>query len=89
MNVGSPTEVSMLDLARLIIRMTGSASTIRFVPLPVDDPRVRRPDTALARSALGWQPVVPVDAGLERTIEWFRQEGAAVDQSQAQVVRSA
>ncbi|WP_030168439.1 NAD-dependent epimerase/dehydratase family protein [Spirillospora albida] len=73
-NIGSPYEISMLDLARLIIELTGSSSTVRFVERPVDDPEVRRPDTALARDVLGWSPRVTVDEGLRGTIEWFARE---------------
>ncbi|MEZ5092433.1 UDP-glucuronic acid decarboxylase family protein [Nocardioides sp.] len=72
MNLGNPHEVSMLDLARWIIELTGSASQIQLVPRPVDDPEVRRPDTTLARERLGWEPKVPIEQGLQRTIEWFR-----------------
>ena len=72
MNIGSPDEISMLDLARCVIKRTGSASSIQFVPLPVDDPRVRRPDTSLARAVLGWEARVPLDVGLDRTIAWHR-----------------
>ncbi|GAA3960753.1 GDP-mannose 4,6-dehydratase [Actinomadura viridis] len=74
MNIGSPYEISMLDLARLAIRLTGSRSAIRFVERPVDDPRVRRPDTTLAREALGWAPAVSVEGGLRSTIAWFVRE---------------
>ena len=72
MNIGSPDEISMLDLARCVIRRTGSSSTVEFVPLPVDDPRVRRPDTSLAKAVLGWQAEVPLETGLDRTIAWHR-----------------
>ncbi|MFC5751555.1 NAD-dependent epimerase/dehydratase family protein [Actinomadura rugatobispora] len=74
MNIGSPYETSMLDLARLIIELTGSRSAIRFVERPVDDPCVRRPDTSLARAVLGWAPEVPVEEGLRATIGWFERE---------------
>ncbi|WP_067816224.1 UDP-glucuronic acid decarboxylase family protein [Actinomadura kijaniata] len=74
MNIGSPFETSMLDLARLIIEMTGSRSRIRFIERPVDDPAVRRPDTTLARRVLGWEPRVSVEQGLRATIEWFVRE---------------
>jgi dTDP-glucose 4,6-dehydratase len=72
MNIGSPDEISMLELARCVIQRTGSASSIQFVPLPVDDPRVRRPDTSLAKAVLGWEARVPLDIGLDRTIAWHR-----------------
>ncbi|HEX6471274.1 MAG TPA: NAD-dependent epimerase/dehydratase family protein [Streptosporangiaceae bacterium] len=73
-NIGSPFETSMVDLAQLIIELTGSASGIRFIERPVNDPAVRRPDTTLAREVLGWEPRVPVRDGLENTIEWFAKE---------------
>ncbi|MGI5166666.1 UDP-glucuronic acid decarboxylase family protein [Spirillospora sp. CA-253888] len=74
MNIGSPFETSMLDLARLIIEMTGSRSRIRFIERPVDDPAVRRPDTTLAHEVLGWKPKVTVEEGLRSTIAWFVEE---------------
>jgi len=70
-NIGNPQEISMIDLARRIIDLTGSSSPIEFVPLPVDDPKVRRPDTTRARTLLGWEPTVGLDAGLRRTLRWF------------------
>ncbi|MFG2089637.1 NAD-dependent epimerase/dehydratase family protein [Spirillospora sp. NPDC048824] len=73
-NIGSPYEVSMARLAELIIDLTGSPSRIRFVDRPVDDPHVRRPDTALAEEALGWRPRISVEDGLRTTIEWFARE---------------
>ncbi|RZS91280.1 dTDP-glucose 4,6-dehydratase [Motilibacter rhizosphaerae] len=76
-NVGNPHELSMLDLATWIRDLSGSSSTIAFVERPVDDPSVRQPDITLARERLGWEPVVPVEEGLERTIEWFRRSAAA------------
>ncbi|MFF5262652.1 NAD-dependent epimerase/dehydratase family protein [Actinomadura viridis] len=74
MNIGGPYEISMFDLARLAVRLTGSRSAIRFVERPVDDPRVRRPDTTLAREALGWAPAISVEDGLRSTIAWFVRE---------------
>ena len=70
-NLGSQAEVSVLDLARTILRVTGSASAIAFGPLPPDDPKVRRPDASLAQRELGWAPVVSVDDALARTRDWF------------------
>ncbi|MDH7515076.1 MAG: SDR family oxidoreductase [Bacteroidota bacterium] len=72
-NIGNPDEISMLDLAREVIDVVGSKSRIVFQPLPVDDPRVRRPDISLARSVLGWEPIVPRRLGLERTAAYFRK----------------
>jgi dTDP-glucose 4,6-dehydratase len=64
----------MLDLAGLVIELTGSASRIRFVERPDNDPAVRRPDTTLARRELGWEPRVSVREGLAITIDWFTKE---------------
>jgi len=71
-NIGNPQEMTLLDLAKRIIRLTGSRSEIVFRPLPVDDPRVRQPDITRARTLLGWEPRVDTDEGLRLTVEWFR-----------------
>lgn len=71
-NIGNPHELSMLDLARWIVELTGSDSDLVHIERPVDDPTVRQPDTTLARSVLKWEPVVPIEEGLRRTIDWFR-----------------
>ena len=70
-NLGNPVELSVLDLARHIRELCRSESSIVFVERPVDDPGLRRPDIGLARSVLGWQPVVDFDKGLTLTIDWF------------------
>jgi dTDP-glucose 4,6-dehydratase len=72
-NLGNPEEVSMLELARTLIKAAGSDSDIVFVPRPEDDPQVRRPDISLARRELGWEPTVPLSEGIERTLPWFRE----------------
>ena len=72
-NIGNPAELSVLDFARTIRRLTGATSEIVFRPLPVDDPKVRQPDVAKAKSLLNWTPVVELEEGLERTIGYFRQ----------------
>jgi dTDP-glucose 4,6-dehydratase len=71
MNIGNPHELSVLDLARWVRDLAGSSSPITFVDRPEDDPLVRRPDITLAHSLLGWQPQVPIEEGLRRTVEWF------------------
>jgi UDP-glucuronate decarboxylase len=71
-NLGNPVEVSVNDLANKIIKMTGSKSVIRYLPLPEDDPKQRKPDIALARKKLGWEPVIGLEEGLEKTIGYFR-----------------
>jgi UDP-glucuronate decarboxylase len=73
-NIGNPGEFTMLELAEMVIRLTGSKSRITFLPLPADDPRQRRPDISLAHSKLGgWQPKVALEDGLAPTIAYFRQ----------------
>ncbi len=67
-NIGNPIEVSVGDLARMIIDMTGSKSKIVYLPLPEDDPKQRQPDIALARKELGWEPVVDLETGLGRQL---------------------
>ena len=76
-NIGNPHEISMRDLAQWIIELAGSSSTLEFIERPTDDPSVRRPDTTKAQRLLGWSPQVPVETGLQRTIEWFRTEAAS------------
>jgi len=71
-NIGTQDELTMLDLARVVKRISGSRSEIEFRPLPEDDPRQRRPDTTRARDILGWQPRTPIEEGLRRTLEYFR-----------------
>ena len=71
-NIGNPDEITMLELARTVRDLCGSRSEIVFEPLPVDDPKRRRPDIGLARSLLGWEPRVPLEEGLTRTIAWWR-----------------
>jgi len=71
-NLGNPEEVTVFELAQLIVRLAGSQSQIEFRSLPVDDPKQRRPDIAHARKLLGWQPEVPLEDGLARTLEYFR-----------------
>jgi nucleoside-diphosphate-sugar epimerase len=61
------------ELARLVREVTGTESDIVYEPLPVDDPRQRQPDITLARERLGWEPIVPLREGLERTADWFRR----------------
>ena len=79
-NLGNPVEFTIGELARKIIDLTGSSSKIVYKPLPVDDPTQRCPDITLARKLLGWEPKVPLETGLLRTIEYFRQKmgGTAV-----------
>ena len=70
-NLGNPVETTILEFAERIIRLTGSSSRIIFKPLPADDPKQRQPDITLASEKLGWKPVVPVEEGLKKTIDYF------------------
>jgi dTDP-glucose 4,6-dehydratase len=81
-NLGNPEEISMLTLATMINEMCGSRSQIRFIDRPVDDPTVRCPDISLAASVLGWSPQVRLAEGLQRTIAWFRAQGAGAGTDQ-------
>jgi dTDP-glucose 4,6-dehydratase len=71
MNIGNPTELTVRRIAEDIVAATGSNSAIEYVDRPVDDPQVRRPDTTLARTVLGWEPRVAWSTGLARTVAWF------------------
>jgi dTDP-glucose 4,6-dehydratase len=73
-NIGNPHEMSIEEMARLIIRMTGSSSRVVFRELPTDDPKVRQPDITRARTLLGWEPQVLLDQGLTSTIAYFRSK---------------
>jgi dTDP-glucose 4,6-dehydratase len=71
-NIGNPTEMTILEFAKLILRLTGSQSEIIYKPLPQDDPKTRRPDITRAKEVLNWEPRVPVEEGLKKTIDWYR-----------------
>ena len=71
-NLGSPVEFTMRDLAEMTLKLTGSRSKLVFLPLPQDDPRQRQPDISFAESSLGWAPSVQLEEGLKRTIAYFR-----------------
>ena len=73
-NIGNPTEFTMLQLAETVLRLTASTSKLVFKPLPQDDPRQRKPDISLANKVLGWLPRVSLDDGLKETIAYFRGE---------------
>jgi UDP-glucuronate decarboxylase len=74
LNIGNPGEFSMLQLAELVIRMTGSKSKLVFKPLPLDDPKQRRPDISLAKRELAWEPNIQLEEGLEETIKYFENK---------------
>ena len=71
-NIGNPREMTIEEIAQTIINMTGATSKIVYRPLPTDDPKVRQPDIARARALLKWEPTVPLEQGLVKTIEYFR-----------------
>lgn len=71
-NIGNPDEFTIAELAKHVLELTGSKSTIEKRPLPPDDPSRRRPDITLAKKHLDWQPTVPLEQGLKKTIDWFR-----------------
>ena len=73
-NLGNPREMTILELARMIIRKTGSGSQIVYRPLPVDDPVKRKPDISFARKELGWEPQTDIEQGIGKTIEYFRMK---------------
>lgn len=77
-NIGNPGEFTILDCARLVLEVTGSSSRVRFDPLPVDDPKQRRPDISKAKELLGWEPKIELRTGLQLSLEYFR---AAVGQA--------
>lgn len=72
-NLGNPVECTMLELAEKVIALTKSSSGIAFEPCPQDDPVRRKPDIAVARQLLGWEPAVPIEEGLQKTIDYFRR----------------
>lgn len=71
-NLGNPAEFTMLELAEIVLKKTGSTSKIVFQPLPQDDPRQRKPDITLAKARLAWEPIIPLEEGLDRTIAYFK-----------------
>jgi len=72
-NLGNPNEFTILELANMVIKKTGSKSKIVFMPLPQDDPKQRQPDIALAEKLFSWQPKIDIDLGLDKTIEYFKK----------------
>ena len=85
-NIGNPHEMTIEEIARAIIDISGSKSQIVYRPLPEDDPKVRKPDITRARTLLGWEPKVPLREGLESTIRYFREALAVQPRSENQTV---
>jgi UDP-glucuronate decarboxylase len=73
-NLGNPGEFTMIELAQLVLKLTGSKSPLQHDPLPADDPKQRCPDITRARAVLDWSPKVPLEEGLKKTIPYYRQE---------------
>jgi dTDP-glucose 4,6-dehydratase len=73
-NIGNPTEFTILELAQLVLELTGSGSSLEFLPLPADDPVQRKPDITMARTQLGWEPRTDLRMGMMRTIDWYRRD---------------
>ena len=73
-NIGNPTELTILDFAREIIALTGAKSQLIHMELPIDDPKQRRPDISRAKHLLNWEPQISLREGLEKTIQWFAEE---------------
>jgi dTDP-glucose 4,6-dehydratase len=73
-NIGNPDEMTINELADTILELTGGQSEITYEPLPPQDPKVRRPDISKAKTELGWAPTVSLEAGLERSIDYFEAE---------------
>jgi UDP-glucuronate decarboxylase len=82
-NLGNPGEFTMLELATKVLTLTGSHSGIEQRPLPSDDPVRRKPDISRARELLKWEPAIPLDEGLKRTVEYFRHTGNLEDPPRA------
>jgi UDP-glucuronate decarboxylase len=75
-NLGNPVELTVSDLVDRVLALTGSSSKVVNMPLPVDDPRRRRPDIARAKTLLGWEPTIDLQQGLEQTAAWFAKDTA-------------
>lgn len=73
-NIGNPQEMTIKQMAEVILKVTGSKSKLIYKPLPIDDPKVRQPNITRARTLLGWEPQVQLEEGLKKTIEWFKTQ---------------
>jgi dTDP-glucose 4,6-dehydratase len=79
-NIGNPSEFTILECAKRVLAVTGSRSKIEYEPLPQDDPKQRRPDITKAKTLLGWEPKIDLDAGLKLSLEYFRSAVATPPQ---------
>jgi dTDP-glucose 4,6-dehydratase len=86
-NIGNPTEFTILECAREVLAATKSTSRIKFLPLPQDDPKQRRPDISKARTLLGWEPRIDLPSGLRLSLDYFRAEVAAEQRTAGQMAR--
>jgi dTDP-glucose 4,6-dehydratase len=86
-NIGNPAEFTILECAREVLAATKSKSSIRFLPLPQDDPKQRRPDITKARTLLGWEPKIDLPSGLRLSLDYFRAEVAAEQRAAGQIAR--
>ena len=84
-NLGNPSEHTVLELADLVLEAADSHSRIEYRPLPTDDPTHRQPVITRAREQLGWSPVVPIEEGLERTVAWFADQSRRPDEASHRV----
>ena len=87
-NIGNPGEFTIMECAKLVLKVTGSKSEITFEPLPQDDPRQRRPDISKARQLLGWEPKINLEAGLKLCIEYFQKAMQIEDGAKSEQVNS-
>jgi len=85
-NIGNPSETTILEFAQIILKMTQSNSNILNKPLPVDDPKIRQPDISKAQTELGWAPKVALEEGLKKTVDYFRQNPSSATRSKGQKV---
>ncbi|MGB0460892.1 MAG: GDP-mannose 4,6-dehydratase, partial [Opitutales bacterium] len=74
MNIGNPGEFTILELAEKVLQITGSSSKIIYEPMPQDDPKQRQPDITQAKDILGWEPTVPLEEGLKKTVAYFKEQ---------------
>jgi len=73
-NIGNPHEMTIKEMAEIVLKVTGSKSKLVYKPLPEDDPKVRQPDINLAIKLLGWEPKIVLEQGLKKTVEWFKTQ---------------